>query len=78
MRENFITGCYSYKIDFVYSTEIIYNTLQLKLIYSNPETGVTQAGQAFLITRNVGQDGGYDKKLRNKMASDNAGISIGV
>jgi hypothetical protein len=31
-----------------------------------------------LITRNVGQDGGYDKKLRNKMASDNARISIGV
>jgi hypothetical protein len=30
------------------------------------------------ITRNVGQDGGHDKKLRNKMASDNARISIGV
>jgi hypothetical protein len=26
----------------------------------------------------VGQDGGYDKKLRNKMASDNARISIGI
>jgi hypothetical protein len=31
-----------------------------------------------VITRNVGQDGGYDKKLRNKMASDNARINIGI
>jgi hypothetical protein len=30
------------------------------------------------MTRNVGQDGGYDKKLRNNMASDNAMISIGI
>jgi hypothetical protein len=30
------------------------------------------------ITRNVGQDGGYNKKLRNKMASVNARISIGI
>jgi hypothetical protein len=30
------------------------------------------------ITRKVGQDGGHDKKLRNKMASDNAKISIGI
>ena len=30
------------------------------------------------ISRNVGQDGGHDKKLRNKMASYNARISIGI
>jgi hypothetical protein len=30
------------------------------------------------ITRNMGQDGGHDKKLRNKMTSDNARNSIGI
>jgi hypothetical protein len=34
--------------------------------------------QIQIITRNMGQDGGHDKKLRNKMASDNARNSIGI
>jgi hypothetical protein len=38
----------------------------------------TKHSEVICITRNVGQDGGHDKKLRNKMASDNARISIGI
>jgi hypothetical protein len=46
-----------------------------------PDTGIVLYSKLFhisciSITRNVGQDGGHDKKLRNKMASDNARISI--
>ena len=44
-----------------------------------PQTYVGLTENSFkTITRNVGQDGGYDKKIRNKMASDNARISIGI
>jgi hypothetical protein len=55
-----------------------------KLVYSMPLPKHNQSrnekdfGYFVAIARNVGQDGGHDKKLRNKMASDNARISIGI
>ena len=44
----------------------------------NYQTTINSTIKIKSITRNMGQDGGHDKKLRNKMASDNARNSIGI
>jgi hypothetical protein len=56
-------------------TIIYYYITKCKILFRNPTLKFFKHKH---ITRNVGQDGGHDKKLRNKMASDNARNSIGI